>query len=112
MNPKYWEYAQEGHLYIPGHGSNCICAMCQWLKRVNVVYIWSNEHKAWWKPHELGYTKNIDEAGEYDRKYAQKLINRCVPGEEEMISKRAALWMHAVHNELHEEGDVDEERAN
>lgn len=29
------------------------------------VLIWSNEHKAWWKPNECGYTNKRSEAGTY-----------------------------------------------
>ena len=27
--------------------------------------IWSNQHKAWWKPNRVGYTKSVREAGRY-----------------------------------------------
>ena len=28
-------------------------------------FIWSNEHKAWWKPDSLGYTTEKRKAGRY-----------------------------------------------
>lgn len=30
-----------------------------------MVFIWSFEHKAWWKQDCRGYTKDIDHAGEF-----------------------------------------------
>ncbi len=37
----------------------------------NVVRIYSNEHNAWWARNEIGYVKNIKDAGlyEYDRAF-------------------------------------------
>jgi hypothetical protein len=32
-----------------------------------MFYIWSNEHEAWWKPGQCGYTKLLSEAGVYSR---------------------------------------------
>jgi len=32
---------------------------------IDSCYIWSNEHRAWWRPNELGYTPLIGEAGVY-----------------------------------------------
>jgi hypothetical protein len=28
-------------------------------------YIWSNEHKQWWKPNSMGYTPLKENAGQY-----------------------------------------------
>jgi len=30
-------------------------------------YIWSNEHRAWWRGNKCGYTINLHEAGTYTR---------------------------------------------
>jgi hypothetical protein len=27
--------------------------------------IWSNEHRAWWRPNNAGYTTHVDAAGRY-----------------------------------------------
>lgn len=35
--------------------------------------IWSNEHRAWWRPHRCGYTVEIAEAGRYAMADAQKI---------------------------------------
>lgn len=32
--------------------------------------IWSNEHRAWWRPNSRGYTLDVDKAGRYSRKDA------------------------------------------
>ena len=36
--------------------------------------IWSNEHRAWWKPHSGGYTTDIRKAGVYSR---EKMLDIC-----------------------------------
>jgi hypothetical protein len=36
--------------------------------------IWSNEHGAWWRDNESGYTQHIDEAGRYDRADAERIV--------------------------------------
>lgn len=38
-------------------------------------YIWSIEHSAWWKPNNMGYTTNKDEAGLYSFRSACIIIN-------------------------------------
>lgn len=32
--------------------------------------IWSNEHRAWWRPDRCGYTTHTEAAGRYSRKDA------------------------------------------
>lgn len=34
--------------------------------------IWSNEHRAWWRPSSQGYTMQIEKAGRYTRDEALK----------------------------------------
>ena len=36
--------------------------------------IWSDEHRAWWKPNENGYTENIREAGRYAFEDACRIV--------------------------------------
>lgn len=43
------------------------------IKSEKNYYIWSNEHKAWWKPNQLGYTIILNEAGKYTREEALKI---------------------------------------
>jgi hypothetical protein len=38
--------------------------------------IWSNEHKAWWKPDHNGYTTNTGEAGRYQEREARFICER------------------------------------
>jgi len=32
--------------------------------------IWSNEHRAWWRPNSQGYTTHLEKAGRYTRQDA------------------------------------------
>jgi hypothetical protein len=51
-----------------------------------VYVIWSFEHDAWWKPHRLGYTLEIEEAGHYSADEANEIVdnaNRFQPHEYE-----------------------------
>lgn len=36
--------------------------------------IWSHYHKQWWRPHESGYTPRVDEAGEYTKHDAARIV--------------------------------------
>jgi hypothetical protein len=38
--------------------------------------IWSNEHRAWWRPASCGYTRKIEEAGLYSYAEAKAI---CYP---------------------------------
>jgi hypothetical protein len=38
--------------------------------------IWSNEHLAWWKPAELGYTTITHNAGRYSKEEADAICAR------------------------------------
>ncbi len=33
----------------------------------DLYLIWSNEHRAWWRPNRLGYTEFHERAGRYTR---------------------------------------------
>jgi hypothetical protein len=35
--------------------------------------VWSNEHRAWWRPNSAGYTTNLADAGHYNREDAIKI---------------------------------------
>lgn len=38
------------------------------------VLIWSEEHGAWWRANQWGYTNAIAEAGRYDRAVATSIL--------------------------------------
>jgi hypothetical protein len=38
--------------------------------------VWSNEHKAWWGPDGIGYTKIRKDAGRYTRNEAIEICKR------------------------------------
>lgn len=37
--------------------------------------IWSNQHRMWWRPNKQGYTEYIEEAGRYDREWAERIVS-------------------------------------
>lgn len=39
-------------------------------------WIWSNEHGAWWRPNEVGYTQMLHEAGIYAEQHATQIVYR------------------------------------
>jgi hypothetical protein len=38
--------------------------------------IWSNEHAAWWKPYERGYTYVFQEAGLYTEDEVKRILEK------------------------------------
>lgn len=38
--------------------------------------IWSIEHDAWWRPHRIGYTQDLGEAGVYSERASVEILNR------------------------------------
>jgi hypothetical protein len=45
----------------------------------DVVVIWSDEHRAYWRPDAAGYTKDIAKAGRYARQDATRRTSHCGP---------------------------------
>ena len=39
-------------------------------------WIWSNEHQAWWRPNERGYTGLLHEAGRYHRSRVDQILKQ------------------------------------
>lgn len=37
--------------------------------------IWSYEHSSWWRPHSMGYTVDINQAGLYTKDEAAKICD-------------------------------------
>jgi len=54
-----------------------------WLLVGEKVYIWSREHRMYWRPGAAGYTKDTAAAGVYDFEDAYKRTKHCGP--EKMI---------------------------
>ena len=44
------------------------------LKKSHKYKIWSNEHNAWWRPQQCGYTDHIELAGVYEEDEAYKIV--------------------------------------
>jgi hypothetical protein len=38
--------------------------------------IWSLEHDGWWAPNEIGYTRELGEAGRYGKQHAGLILER------------------------------------
>lgn len=38
-----------------------------------VYLVWSNEHRAWWRPNRMGYTNSTKAAGRYSRQEALEI---------------------------------------
>lgn len=49
------------------------------------VLIWSNEHRAWWRPNSHGYTTVQEEAGLYSEKGATMIIEEADEGFEMIV---------------------------
>lgn len=47
--------------------------------RPDYCFIWSNEHKAWWKPGSCGYTTDMTKAGLYTRENALTICRNAIP---------------------------------
>lgn len=39
-----------------------------------IYLIWSEEHHAWWRPAERGYTSQMREAGRYSKERAYSIV--------------------------------------
>lgn len=44
-----------------------------------LVFIWSEEHRAYWRPDGCGYTNRISQAGVYTRDDAEARTGHCGP---------------------------------
>lgn len=45
----------------------------------DIYLIWSNEHRAWWRAEEGGYTPRLSEAGRYTRRDALRICTDAAP---------------------------------
>ena len=46
----------------------------------DAYFIWSNEHRAWWRPNSCGYTDNLAEAGTYSQIAALIICGNALAG--------------------------------
>lgn len=53
--------------------------------------IWSNEHKGWWRPNEMGYTGHKELAGRYTFEKALEIVKDC---------NRHKKWEHTPDEEM------------
>jgi len=53
-----------------------------------LVLIWSNKHRAWWRPDAKGYSRDPGEAGIYDPEKAEKLTRPGYGGQ--LVTPRTA----------------------
>jgi len=55
-------------------------------------WIWSNEHQAWWAPHENGYTGLLHEAGRYHKSIVDRILERAnIAVDEEEFPNEVAI---------------------
>lgn len=67
-----------------------------------LVYIWSNEHRAWWKPGNEGYTKDLHLAGLYDIDEARKICLGALYGSRRIPNEvMVPRDMDAVYQDYH-----------
>lgn len=48
--------------------------------QADLYLIWSDEHRAWWRPGSRGYTRHVKTAGRYSRDAAMKLCRDAQAG--------------------------------
>jgi len=58
-----------------------------------MYYIWSWEHRGWWKPNECGYTQNVEEAGLYTYEQAREI---CINANYTFISRMTPMPNEAM----------------
>ena len=66
--------------------------------------IWSNEHRAWWKPSSQGYTTELSRAGRYSRDEA---ISICANARDRWGAKSIPSEIPVVARDVHEAEERD-----
>lgn len=64
------------------------------------VFIWSDEHNAYWRHNGAGYTVRIGGAGLYDRAEAEKIL-RGVGPEKRLVIEEIPVWARALEAEVY-----------
>ena len=63
-----------------------------------VWMIWSNEHRAWWKPGRSGYTMDYEEAGRYS---LEEAVDICEEANAPYFERdNCAAPMEVIHLEV------------
>jgi hypothetical protein len=68
---------------------------------ISTVYwlIWSNEHEAWWRPNEYGYTRDIQQAGKYPIEDARRICTKAnTYGKIEELMGPVPNWVDILNN--------------
>lgn len=68
-----WKYTTSGHKKI----TDAIVAIFDRLAAKpadeGLYLVWSNQHRAWWRPNSAGYTDDVKRAGRYSRAEAMSI---------------------------------------
>lgn len=54
--------------------------LSQLVAEPSAYLVWSNEHRAWWRPKSAGYTVFLDTAGRYSREEAVRICRNARGG--------------------------------
>ena len=49
------------------------------LMNSDLYFVWSNEHRAWWKHGGWGYSRGIVHAGKFTREHALAICRNAIP---------------------------------
>ena len=74
------------------------------------VFIWSDEHNAYWRPNGAGYTVRIGGAGLYDRAEAENIL-RGVNPEKRLVIEEIPEWARASEAEVYNRAIEDAAKA-
>lgn len=59
-------------------------------------HAWSGDDAVWWRPKSAGYTRDVDQAGEYTEEEARARVDGC-HGEDRMVPVEVARGIAVRH---------------